>query len=100
MLAACPVRIVEHEDIPGPCSGSVVLQEYSHAAWKGAKLYSKREPLCDHLPVAVTERRRIVHGIAHHRRVSAAHNDERHFICRRCEGILDHLEGNGVECSG
>src|SRR5207245_5752060 len=40
----------------------------------------------------IAQRRRVIHRVAHHRRIRATHEHERHLVGDRRERVLDHLE--------
>src|SRR4051812_32322028 len=57
----------------------------------------ERQSLRDHLPVPVAERGRVIHRVAHHRRIGAAHEHERHLVGDRRERVLHHLERDWID---
>ena len=80
VLAAGAVRIVGDEDVAGIGIVGVLGGDVAHDFGKGAELHRQGQALGDDLAVAVAQRRRIVHRVADHRRIGAAHDDQRHLV--------------------
>ena len=97
MLAARAVRVVIEEDIARLRSRRVVGHQDAHPVRERTELHRQRQALRDELPAPVAECGGIIHGVAHYRRIGAAHHDQRHLVGGRRERVLDDLEGDRIE---
>ena len=80
VLAAEAVRVVGDEDVARLRRLAELLEHVAHRRRERPELDGERQPLRDHLAVAVAERGRVVHRVAHDGRVGAPHHHQRHLV--------------------
>src|SRR5262245_42137956 len=96
-MHAAGERVVQDEDVAWVHVVAVLREDGHHRIGNRAKVERDRQALRDHLAVGVTQRGRKIHDVLDHPGVSRPHDDQRHLVDDRAEGVLDQLEGDRVE---
>ena len=96
MHPAGGIGIVEDEDVAGVRVVAIPGDERLHAVREGAEMQRHGQAVGDRLAVPVAQAGRIVHRIAHDRGIGRAHDDQRHLVGDRRQGVAHHLQGDRI----
>ncbi len=97
MLAAGKVRVVTDEHVTLGDTSLVLPDQVAHRVVETAEVHGRGQALRQILPGGVAQGRGEVHRVTHDGRMRCTHEDERHLIGARLEGVPKNFEKNGIE---